>query len=141
MTKQRINQRDLAAIVVRHIPGCVLQDVCEALDLPSSTAGNLLRALTKQGTIIREHNGTQYVYTAAAGADIPDLQLPFMLAKSPDPEKLQAAERKAKELEEKGLWRRAATVYTSILDLACNSNEVLRIVQRRNDCLLTAKRW
>lgn len=31
MTNERINQIDQVAVVVRHTPGCVLQDICEAL--------------------------------------------------------------------------------------------------------------
>lgn len=75
----------------------------------------------------------------APGADIPDVVLPYMLEKQ-DPEQLQNAERIAKELESRGLWRRAATVYTGILSLAANSPEVLRIAQRRDACLRTARR-
>lgn len=101
MTSERINQIDQVAVVVRHIPGCVLQDVCEALDITSSSAGNFLRKLTNSGTVIREHNGTQYTYTAVPGADIPDVVLPFMLDK-PDPARIESAERIARELESRG---------------------------------------
>ena len=139
MTNERINQIDQVAVVVRHTPGCVLQDICEALDITSSSAGNLLRKLATSGRVIRDHNGTQYTYTVAPGADIPDVVLPYMLEKQ-DPEQLQNAERIAKELESRGLWRRAATVYTDILSLAANSREVLRIAQRRDACLRTALR-
>lgn len=139
MTNERINQIDQVAVVVRHTPGCVLQDICEALDITSSSAGNLLRKLATSGRVIRDHNGTQYTYTVAPGADIPDVVLPYMLEKQ-DPEQLQNAERIAKELESRGLWRRAATVYTDILSLAANSREVLRIAQRRDACLRTARR-
>ncbi|RKR64988.1 PerC transcriptional activator [Yokenella regensburgei] len=134
MTNERINQIDQVAVVVRHTPGCVLQDICEALDITSSSAGNLLRKLATSGRVIRNHNGTQYTYTVAPGANIPDVVLPYMLEKQ-DPEQLQNAERIAKELESRGLWRRAATVYTDILSLAANSLEVQRIVQRREECL------
>jgi len=140
MTSERINQIDQVAVVVRHTPGCVLQDVCEALDITSSSAGNFLRKLTNCGTVIREHNGTQYTYTAAPGADIPDVVLPFMLDK-PDTARIESAERIALELESRGLFRRAATVYTDILGLACNAREVLRIVERRDACLRIARRW
>lgn len=139
MTNKRINQIDQVAVVVRHTPGCVLQDICEALDITSSSAANLLRKLATSGRVIRDHNGTQYTYTVAPGADIPDVVLPYMLEKQ-DPEQLQNAERIAKELESRGLWRRAATVYTDILSLAANSREVLRIAQRRDACLRTARR-
>lgn len=139
MTNERINQIDQVAVVVRHTPGCVLQDICEALDITSSSAGNLLRKLATSGRVIRDHNGTQYTYSVAPGADIPDVVLPYMLEKQ-DPEQLQNAERIAKELESRGLWRRAATVYTGILSLAANSPEVLRIAQRRDACLRTARR-
>lgn len=139
MTNKRINQIDQVALVVRHTPGCVLQDICEALDITSSSAANLLRKLATSGRVNRDHNGTQYTYTVAPGADIPDVMLPYMLEKQ-DPEQLQIAERIAKELESRGLWRRAATVYTDILSLAANSREVLRIAQRRDACLRTARR-
>lgn len=139
MTEVKITQKDKVAIVVRHIPGCVLRDVCEALDIPSSAAGSILRALASEGTIIRSHNGTQFTYEVAPGAEIPDIQLPFMLEKA-DPAIIRAAEEKAEALEKRGLWRRAATMYTSILELARNSNEVQRIAQRRDECLRSAKR-
>lgn len=90
MTNERINQIDQVAVVVRHTPGCVLQDICEALDITSSSAGNLLRKLATSGCVIRDHNGTQYTYTVAPGADIPDVVLPYMLEKQ-DPERLQNA--------------------------------------------------
>ncbi|MBB1199633.1 PerC family transcriptional regulator [Enterobacteriaceae bacterium 89] len=140
MTKEKLNQREQVAIVVRHIPGCVLQDICEALDMTSSSAGNFLRALTNQGVIIRQHNGTQYVYTVAPGAEIPEADLPFMNQKRADPEKLRAADIGAKKLESRGLWRRAATAYTAILELAGNANEVLQISKRRDACLRKARR-
>lgn len=40
---------------------CVLQDICEALDLPSSSARNHLRQLYYAGELGRINNGTQYV--------------------------------------------------------------------------------
>lgn len=143
MTKERINQLDQVAIAVRHMPGCVLHDICDALDMSSSTAGNLLRALNNRGILLREHNGTQYQYTAAPGADIPDVQLPFMLEPVVriDPAKLLAAEAVARELENRKLWRRAATAYTNVLALATSASEVYRIAQRRSECLKVAKRW
>ena len=51
-----ISQKDRVAIMVRHTPNCVLRDVCEALDIPSGTAGKFLRALTVSGTVLRTHN-------------------------------------------------------------------------------------
>lgn len=71
-----ISQKDRVAIVVRHTPNCVLRDVCEALDIPSGTAGKFLRALTVSGTVLRTHNGTQYVYNIAMDAEIPDVNCP-----------------------------------------------------------------
>lgn len=138
MTKE-LTQKDQVAVVVRHIPGCVLRDVCEALDVPAGTAGRLLRALTVNGTITRSHNGTQYVYNAVPGAGIPEVTLPFMKEKS-DPVKTRKAESIARNLESRGLWRRAATVYTDMLAIARNSVEVSRIAQRREECLRMAKR-
>lgn len=136
----KINQIDRVAIAVRHMPGCVIRDICEALDVSASTACNFLRSLTRKGIITRKHNGTQYVYTAAEGANIPDVVLPFMLEKPKDPEQLQAVEALAQELELKGFWRRAATQYTSAMNMACNSNEMLRLCQRRDACYRRAAR-
>ncbi|WEE19120.1 PerC family transcriptional regulator [Citrobacter koseri] len=138
MTKE-LSQKDQVAVVVRHIPGCVLRDVCEALDIAAGTAGRFLRALTVSGTITRSHNGTQYVYDVEPGAVIPDVTLPFMEEKS-DPVKTQAVESIARNLESRGLWRRAATVYTDMLAIASNSVEVARIAQRREECLRMARR-
>lgn len=77
-----ISQKDRVAIVVCHTPNCVLRDVCEALDIPSGTAGKFLRALTVSGTVQRTHNGTQYVYNIAPDAKLPDVKLPFMEEKA-----------------------------------------------------------
>jgi len=57
-----------------------------------------------------------------------------------DPVKMQAAEQKAKALEEKGLWRRAAAVYSDMFGIACSSVEVARIAKRRKECLRQAGR-
>ncbi|WP_445445466.1 PerC family transcriptional regulator [Citrobacter freundii] len=38
-------------------------------------------------------------------------------------------------LEDKGLWRRAATVYIDILAQVKNSKDVLRIAEKRNRCV------
>ncbi|WP_337233369.1 PerC family transcriptional regulator [Escherichia coli] len=134
-----ISQKDRVAIVVRHTPNCVLRDVCEALDILSGIAGKFLRALTVSGTVLRTHNGTQYVYNIATDAEIPDVKLPFMEEKS-DPAETQLAEKMAKDLKSRGLWRRAAKVYTDMLDIARSSAEVSRIAQQRNECLRMARR-
>ncbi|MEB1029075.1 hypothetical protein [Citrobacter youngae] len=102
---------------MRHTPNCVLRDVCEALDIPSGTAGKFLRALTISGTVLRTHNGTQYFYNIAPDAELPDVKLPFMEEKN-DPVETQLAEKMAKDLKSRGLWRRAAKVYTDMLDIA-----------------------
>lgn len=137
MTKE-ISQKDQVAIVVRHIPGCVLRDVCEALDISSGTGGRYLRMLTENGTLIRSHNGTQYVYNVAPDARIPDMQLPFMEERC-DPEEIQRAEKIAGELKNRGLWRRAATVYTGMLGIARNPVEVASIAEKRELCLRMAR--
>lgn len=129
-----ISQKDRVAIMVRHTPNCVLRDVCEAL-----AAGKFLRALTVSGTVLRTHNGTQYVYNIATDAEIPDVKLPFMEEKS-DPVETQLAEKMARDLKSRGLWRRAAKVYTDMLDIARSSAEVSRIAQQRNECLRMARR-
>ena len=46
----------------------------------------------------------------------------------------------AKALEEKGLWRRAAAVYSDMFGIACSSVEVSRIAKRRKECLRMAER-
>jgi len=138
MTKP-LTLKDQVAIFVRYQPNCDIKDVAEALDMASTTACKHLRALTEEGVIIRNHNGTQYSYTADPRADIPDEVLPFMEQKS-DPVKILAAETKAKELESKGLWRRAATVYTDMMAIACSSLEVARFAQCREKCQRQARR-
>ena len=45
-----------------------------------------------------------------------------------------------KALEEKGLWRRAAAVYSDMFGIACSSVEVARIAKRRKECLRQAGR-
>lgn len=138
MTKT-LPQKDQVAIFVRYRPNCDIRDVAEALDMASTTAGKHLRSLSVEGVLTRTHNGTQFCYAVAPGASIPDVVLPCMLQES-DPVKILAAETKAKALEEKGLWRRASTVYSEMLDIACSSIEVARIAQRRDECLRMARR-
>lgn len=138
MTKL-LTQKDQVAIYVRHRPNCDIREVAEALDMASTTAGKHLRNLSVEGVINRIHNGTQYCYTAAPGASIPEVVLPCMLLKS-DPAKILAAEERAKALEGKGLWRRAATAYSDMLPIVCSSLEVARIAQRRDECLRNARR-
>lgn len=108
-TKDRVTQAQLVLAIVNRTPDCVLQDICEALDLPSSSAGNHLRQLYYAGKLGRINNGTQYVYRVRAGVEVPDVELPDMAPRSA-PENLQEVQEamaKAKALESKGLWRRA----------------------------------
>lgn len=138
MTKQ-LTQKEQVAVFVRYRPNCAVGDVSDALDMAGATAGKLLRELSDKGVIIRTRNSVQFVYTAAPDADIPDVILPCMFLKS-DPARIMAAEQKAKALADKGLWRRAACVYTDMFSIACSSVEVARIAKRRNECLRMARR-
>ncbi|WP_342804353.1 PerC family transcriptional regulator, partial [Klebsiella pneumoniae] len=54
--------------------------------------------------------------------------------------KVQDALSLAKMLEDKKLWRRAATVYTSTLGMAITANELWLLVKMRNRCLRNAAR-
>ncbi|WP_233096335.1 hypothetical protein [Enterobacter hormaechei] len=123
---------------MRYQPNCAVGDVSEALDMAGGTAGRLLRELSDEGVIIRLRDSVQYTYRAVPHADIPDVILPCMVEKS-DPVRMQAAEQKAKELEERGLWRRAA-VYSDMFGIAGSAVEVARIAKRRKDCLRQAGR-
>ncbi|MBM3071686.1 PerC family transcriptional regulator [Enterobacter sp. RHBSTW-00994] len=138
MTKA-LTQKDQVAVFVRYQPNCAVGDVSEALDMSGATVGKLLRELSDEGVILRSRNSVQFIYTAVDGAPIPDVILPCMVEKS-DPVLTQAAEAKAKALEEKGLWRRAAAVYSDMLGIACTAVEVSRIAKRRSECLRMAKR-
>ncbi|ROU13718.1 PerC family transcriptional regulator [Kluyvera ascorbata] len=141
-TKDRVTQAQLVLAVVDRTPECILQDICEALDLPSSSAGNHLRQLYYAGKLGRINNGTQYVYRVRAGVEIPDVELPDMAPRSaPENQReVQEAMAKAKALESKGLWRRAATAYTSIMGMAGTSNELWGIARLRTRCLRNAQR-
>lgn len=127
--------------VVDRTPDCVLQDICEALDLPSSSAGNHLRQLYYAGKLGRLNNGTQYVYRVRAGVEVPDVELPDMAPRSApeNQQEVREAMAKAKALERKGLWRRAATAYTSIMGMASTSNELWGIARLRSRCLRNAR--
>ncbi|HBR4816969.1 TPA: PerC family transcriptional regulator, partial [Klebsiella pneumoniae] len=46
----------------------------------------------------------------------------------------------AKTLEDKKLWRRAATVYTSMLGMTTTANELWLLTRMRNRCLRNAAR-
>lgn len=51
---------------------------------------------------------------------------------------MQAAEQKTKELEEKGMWGRAAAAYSEMFGIVGSAVEVARIDKRRKDCLRQA---
>lgn len=138
MTKP-LTQKEQVAVFVRYQPNCAVGDVSEALDMHGATAGKLLRELSDEGVINRTRNSIQFTYSAAPDAEIPEVILPCMLEKS-DPVRMQAAEQKAKELEEKGLWRRAAAVYTDMFGIAGSAVEVASIARRRKNCLRQAGR-
>ncbi|HGU6737814.1 TPA: PerC family transcriptional regulator, partial [Klebsiella pneumoniae] len=57
-----------------------------------------------------------------------------------DVKKVQDALSLAKMLEDKKLWRRAATVYTSTLGMATTANELWLLAKMRNRCLRNAAR-
>lgn len=138
MTKT-LTQKEQVAVFVRYQPNCAVGDVSDALDLAGGTAGRLLRELSDEGVIIRSRDSVQYTYRAVPHADIPNVIIPCMIEKS-DPVRMQAAEQKAKELEERGLWRRAAAVYSDMFGIAGSAVEVARIAKRRKDCLRQAGR-
>jgi predicted transcriptional regulator len=133
MTKV-LTQKQQVAVFVRYQPNCAVGDVAEALDLAGGTAGRLLRELSDEGVIIRSRDSVQYTYRAVPHADITNIILPCMMEKS-DPVRMQAAEQKAKALEEKGLWRRAAAVYSEMFEIAGRAIEVARIAKCRKVCL------
>lgn len=140
--KFRVTKSQMALAIVDRTPDCVLQDVCEVLDLQSSTAGAILRKLSETGKLTRFHNGSQYVYLVTPGVEVSDVVLPELAprAKSVDVQQVKTAVVLAKELEEKKLWRRAATVYTNILGMTATANELWRIARLRSRCLRNARR-
>ena len=109
MTKQsktKVTKAQMVLAIVSRTPECVLQDVCDALDLQASTAGNLLRQLHAAGKLHRTHNGCQYVYRVVAGVEVPDIALPQAATQLSDEDvkKVQDALSLAKTLEDKKLW-------------------------------------
>ncbi|QIR27814.1 PerC family transcriptional regulator [Kluyvera genomosp. 3] len=141
--KNRVTQAQLVLAIVDRTPDCVMQDICEALDLPSSSAGNHLRQLYYAGKLGRINNGTQYVYQVRTGVEIPDVELPEIALRSV-PENLQEVQEamaKAKALESKGLWRRAATAYTSMMGMVSTSGELWDIARQRKRCLRNAQMY
>ena len=138
MTKT-LTQKEQVAVFVHYQPNCAVGDVSGALDMAGGTAGRLLRELSDEGVIIRLRDSVQYTYRAVPHAEIPDVILPCMVEKS-DPLRMQAAEQKAKELEERGLWRRAAEVYSDMFGIAGSVVEVARIAKRCKYCLRQAGR-
>ena len=145
MTKQsktKVTKAQMVLAIVSRTPECVLQDVCDALDLQASTAGNLLRQLHAAGKLHRTHNGCQYVYRVASGVEVPDVAPPQATTQlsEEDVKKIQDALALAKILEDKKLWRRAATVYTSMLGMTTTSNELWLLARMRNRCLRNAAR-
>ena len=84
----------------------------------------------------------QYVYGVVTGVEVPDVALPQATTKlsEEDVKKVQDALSLAKMLEDKKLWRRAATVYTSTLGMATTANELWLLAKMRNRCLRNATR-
>ena len=111
-SKTKVTKAQMVLAIVSRTPECVLQDVCDVLDLQASTAGNLLRQLHAAGKLHRTHNGCQYVYRVVAGVEVPDVSLPQAATQlsEEDVKKVQDALSLAKTLEDRKLWRRAATV-------------------------------
>ncbi len=148
MTKQsktkvtKVTKAQMVLAIVSRTPECVLQDVCDALDLQASTADNLLRQLHAAGKLHRTHNGCQYVYRVVAGSEVPDISLPQATTQlsEKDVKRVQDALSLAKTLEDKKLWRRAATVYTSMLGMTTTANELWLLAKMRNRCLRNAAR-
>ncbi|VVT52240.1 hypothetical protein UYSO10_3940 [Kosakonia radicincitans] len=138
MTNRKVTQIDRVAVFVAGQPGCVLGDVCEAFDTAPGTAGRQLRKLVECGILARNHNGTQYTYTVAPCANIPDIELPF-LAKKADPEIMRPEMEAAKALEERGCYNRAAAKYTALMALARNEREVSQLARLRQSCYRKAR--
>ncbi|HBR0927800.1 TPA: PerC family transcriptional regulator [Klebsiella variicola] len=141
-SKTKVTKAQMVLAIVSRTPVCVLQDVCDALDLQASTAGNLLRQLHAAGKLHRTHNGCQYVYRVVAGVEVPNVALPqaAIQLSEEDVKKIQDALSLAKTLEDKKLWRRAATVYTSLLGMSKTANELYQIAQKRTKCLRKVRR-
>ncbi|HGH3390500.1 TPA: MarR family transcriptional regulator [Citrobacter freundii] len=134
MTNYRVTQKEMVIAAINHMPGCTLRDICEALELTTSNAGKLLRRLTKEGIIVKKPEDREPVYSVKQGIRITKIILPFMLEEE-SPLETRQLEILAKSLEDKGLWRRAATVYIDILAQVKNSKDVLRIAEKRNRCV------
>lgn len=134
MTNYRVTQKEMVIAAINHMPGCTLRDICEALELTTSNAGKLLRRLTKEGIIVKKTEDREPVYSVKQGIRITKIILPFMLEEE-SPLETRQLEILAKSLEDKGLWRRAATVYIDILAQVKNSKDVLRIAEKRNRCV------
>ncbi len=102
----------------------------------------MLRQLHAAGNLHRTHNGYQYVYRVVAGVEVPDVALPQTATplSEEDVKKVQNALSLAKTLEDKKLWRRAATVYTSMLGMTTTANELWLLTRMRNRCLRNAAR-
>ncbi|HBQ2852704.1 TPA: PerC family transcriptional regulator [Klebsiella pneumoniae] len=77
-----------------------------------------------------------------AGVEVPDVALPQATTQlsEEDVKKVLDALSLAKTLEDKKLWRRAATVYTSTLGMATTANELWLLAKMRNRCLRNAAR-
>lgn len=134
MTNYRVTQKEMVIAAINHMPGCTIRDICEALELTTSNAGKLLRRLTKEGIVVESNEDRGLGYRVKPGIRVPKIILPFMLEEKSPPETIQL-EKLAKSLEDKGLWRRAATVYIDILAQVKNSKDVLRIAEKRNRCV------
>ncbi|QXO00317.1 transcriptional regulator [Klebsiella variicola] len=72
-----------------------------------------------------------------SGIEVPDvalLQAATQLSEE-DVKKVQGALSLAKALEDKKLWRRGSTVYTSMLGMTTTANELWLLAKMHNRCL------
>ncbi len=73
MTNYRVTQKEMVIAAINHMPGCTLRDICESLELTTSNAGNLLRRLTKEGIIVKSHEGWEPGYRVKPGIRVPKI--------------------------------------------------------------------
>lgn len=97
-----------------------------------------LNALVKDGVLTRRRDRRMYRYSMVSGNCIAPSDEGDAVESATT--KADQAEKVARSLAEKGLYRRAATVLTEVIGMLKTEREVQRVSRIRHQCLMSAKR-
>ncbi|QFH71189.1 PerC family transcriptional regulator [Enterobacter sp. E76] len=113
-------------------PGCTYRQVADAIPgLNVSTVNRCLSRFFNEGKLARELRGSTLAYYPIGGADPESLSEENLRT-------LTGLENRAQQLEAKGLYFRAASVWLKAFDMAISNTDRSRYISRRAACLRNA---